>query len=138
MFKFIAFALLSVSFAQAAEINVLEVSSRKAGFGNKIASFVIGENGEASVRLTVVDHNPIRAGRYSTGTTYRSFEEVVPALSMSGEKLLLNNSTECGTMGVTRILKNPTLNLSGNCELEVRSVRKADGKKVVRVVLITE
>lgn len=138
MFKFIAFALLTISFAQAAEINVLEVTSRKAGFGNKIASFVIGDNGEASVRLTVVDHHPGRAGRYSTGTTYRSFEEVVPALSVVGEKLMLNNSIECGSMGVTRILKRPTLNLTGACELEVRSIRKADGKKVVRVVLVTE
>lgn len=139
MLKFITFIFLTMSFAQAEELTVLDISARKVSLlGTTSASFVFHKDGSAGVNLEV--SNPrLRLGRRRGlgGPITRNYEAEVPELSVVGDKLLYKNELECGTIKPSRVLRIPTLITSGNCELVIRKLTTEEGKRV-QIVLITE
>lgn len=121
------FASLAVS---AAELKVMDLPSLEMSHGHVTTRFEIDHSsGAAGVSATVTRKRPGRGG----GTSYtRTHEKEVPELSMVGGTLFLNVdgvSVDCGSMGVTRIFKRPILNLNGNCDLETRRVKTAQGRR---------
>ena len=121
------FASLAVS---AGELKVMDLPSSEMAHGHVTTRFEIDLNsGTAGVSATVTRRKPGRGG----GTTYtHTRENVVPELSMVGGTLALNVdgvSVDCGTMGVTIIFKRPVLNLNGNCDLDTRRVKTAQGRR---------
>jgi hypothetical protein len=128
MLKLLAFVLMNLSMLQAAELVALDLPASKVGPGVKGAYFEVGANGEAGVRLQVFHHRHMNS-------EHKSFEAVVPELTWVSDKLMLNGVVDCGTMGISRVFKIPTLNLSGNCDLEVRIVKTEAGKRVQVILL---
>ncbi|MCM2350656.1 MAG: hypothetical protein NDI69_11605 [Bacteriovoracaceae bacterium] len=126
----LAITLLASMAASAGELKVLDLPSSALAHGHVTTRFEINQSeGTAGVSATVTKRRPGRAG----GSNYtKTFEKEVPELSMVGGTLSLNVdgvSVVCGTMGVTRIFKRPILNLNGNCDLETRRIRNAEGRR---------
>jgi hypothetical protein len=122
-------ALLASMSSFATEIKVLEIPQNY--LGNISARFKINlEEGTAGVKVLITR----RTGGKNSHTSIRRFEAAIPELSMNGENLEFNKdgtNAICGTMGVTRIFKIPTLKLSGNCDFVTKRV---NGKIVVSLV----
>lgn len=123
-------ALLASFSASALELKVMDVSAAKA-LGTKTTRFEVNLNdGTAGVSLTATRH------MHRRGAISRTFEKLVPELSLVGNDLVLTaegQTITCGTMGETRIFKRPVLNLSGNCDI----VTKRNGNKI-SVILVAE
>lgn len=122
-------ASLAVS---ASEIQVMKINARKAGYGSLSSRFEVNlSDSTAGVSVKITRR---KRGKTGTTTTSRSFEKVVSDLSLNGDVLELNvdgNVVNCGTMGVTRVFKVPTLYLSGNCEVVAKRVK---GDVIVSIV----
>lgn len=129
------------------------------------ASFQMDKaSGEGFVKVsvmqerTIVIHNPFPAPfpgdyrhpypypypRYPQTTTerVRVFDDMVrvEGLSLNGDKVVFQaaeGEVECGTLGVSRVFKVPTIYLNGNCKLTSRVVDVNSNPRVV-VKLITK
>lgn len=127
----VALSLLTSFASFASEIDVLKVEARAAGRGKLITKFVVNvADNTAGVSVKVVR----KYGGKNPHTSTRTFKTDVSELSLNGDKLELNidgKVVDCGTMGVTRILKLPVLKLSGNCDVVAKRV---NGAVVVSVV----
>lgn len=122
--------LLTAMTATAGELKVMDLPSSSMAGGHVTTRFEVNQlEGTAGVSATITKRRPGRGG----GTTHtKTFEKEVPELSMIDGALTLNVdgvSVVCGTMGVTRIFKRPVLNLNGNCDLESRRIRSAEGRR---------
>lgn len=130
---FLALALCSaLSFA--GEITVVESSIRPVQFRPVVdARFQMNQStGEGFVRVTVTEERMTYGGYYdhmgryypqSYPTLFLVHEETVrvPQLELVDHKVIFHGEegdVECGTMGVSRVLKKPTIYLSGNCKLD--------------------
>ena len=124
--------LLSSMAAMATEIKILEIPANSSR-GTVSTRFEVNmAEGTAGVSATVRRRTGSSRNRY---TTSRTFEAIVPELSLNGKDLEFNKdgvSVVCGTMGVTRVFKIPTLVLSQKCDLVV--AKKANGNVVVTLV----
>lgn len=123
--------ILASMAVSASEVQVMKVNANKAGRGTLSTRFEVNLNDNTagvSVRVTKRTHGK------TPHTTSRNFEVIVPDLSLNGDILELNvdgKVVNCGTMGVSRIFKIPTLNLSGNCDVVASRVK---GDVVVTIV----
>lgn len=96
-------------------------------------------------------HYPFPGGRYpypdhrfpETRTErLRVFEDMVrvEGLSLVGDKVIYQGEegeVDCGTLGVSRVFKVPTIYLTGNCKLTARVVETSSQSRVV-IKLITK
>ena len=125
----LSLALVTSFSALGSEIKVLEFAATR---GTVSTRFEVNmEDGTAGVSAKLAKRTGTARNRR---TSYRTFESVVPELSLNGKNLEFNKDGEsvvCGTMDVTRVFKIPTLLLSGKCDLQVRRV---SGKVVVRLI----
>lgn len=163
MKMFIMTALLLSSFvANAAEVNVLEADIRVFDtFRTHVDSrFHIDTNTnegyvKVSVREDQIIYNGGNSGGYydqygrwhpiptppqTTSINIMNKTVKVEGLSLVGNKVIYQGAegeVDCGTMGVSRVFKVPTLYLNGNCKLESDLVHTRTGSKVV-VTLITK
>ena len=66
---------------------------------------------------------------------------IVEALRLEGDKVIFKtlegSDIDCGTMGESRVLKIPTLFLSGNCDLTEKLITTSAGKRL-QVRLLTK
>jgi hypothetical protein len=132
MKKMIALVTILASMAvSATEVNVMKINANKAGRGTLSTRFEVNLNDNtAGVSVKITKRNPGKNHR----TTSRSFEMIVADLNLNGDTLELNvdgKVVNCGTMGVTRVFKLPTLKLSGNCDVVAKRVK---GDVVVSIV----
>lgn len=131
--KFLVLAFLASTSLFAAEMTVLDYSDSKLGKAKAAnASFSIDlKTNKGFVKVEATRREDLRRGGYTPGTsrpthvtrTVVVFKELVPVvgLDLVGDKVNFedpNGTIECGTMGETRILRKPTLYLSGNCKLQ--------------------
>ncbi len=127
-------ALLSSVAVSAAELTVMSVATSKLVRANLTTRFEVNlEDGTAGVSLTAT--RMVHRGRHSSMTS-RTFETMVPELSLVDKTLVLNTngeSVECGMMGVTRVFKRPVLLLNGNCDV----ITKREGA-LVKVMVVTK
>lgn len=128
----LAVAMILSSFTTfAAEQKVLEVSR------DKVQGMRLSTRFEVNIAENIIGVSLTGAktvgGPRNHHTVHKTFEAVVPELSLAGDDLLLNNAINCGTMGKTRVFKIPVLKLSGACELSIRK-----SKEKVEVFLVTE
>ena len=126
----VCLTLLASMAASASEIKVLEISARDAR-GTVSTRFEVNmQDATAGVSARVSR----RVGGKNPYTVSNTFEAAVAELSMNGNNLDFNKdgvSVVCGTMGVSRVLKIPTLNLSGKCDLITKRV---NGKVIVTLI----
>lgn len=132
MKKMIALVTILASMAvSASEIKVMKIDANKAGRGTLSTRFEVNLNDNtAGVSVRITKRNP---GKNHT-TTSRSFEKIVADLRLNGDILELDvdgKVVNCGTMGVTRVFKLPTLKLSGNCDVVAKRV---NGDVVVSII----
>jgi len=137
MFKsLIASALMFSSIAFAAEVNVMNIAAERVRSQDNIrANFHLDQaSGQGSVQISVTrqviipgDHMGGINGRMgdvnggSFDLSILNDEAIVPGLTLEGDKAVFRSGSEaieCGTMGVSRIFKVPTLYLSGKCDLQ--------------------
>jgi hypothetical protein len=132
MKSFILCCSLLVSIAaSASELEVLKVPAREAGKGSLSTRFEVDLSNQTVGVSVKVTH---KTGGKTPYTTFRLFEANVPALSLVGQNVEFTQdgkSTVCGTMGVSRILKVPTLKLSGDCDVVASRV---NGNVIVKIV----
>lgn len=118
----------------AGELTVIDVSARKMPMGHVNTKFEINlQEGTAGVSAT---HKKVRPRKHPR-IQYTTFEAIVPELSMVGGELVLNidgSLITCGTMGITNVFKLPVLKLNGNCLLETKRVKTANGRRFQVVV----
>lgn len=138
--KFIVFSLITIaaSASFASEIKVLDLPASKAAGAIVQSRFSVNEDaGTAGVTVTLTKRH---GGPRSSHPISRTYHAAVPELSVADGKLFLNlegRAFECGTMGESRILRRPTLFLSGACKLQEKRVRTEAGKRF-QVYLVAE
>ena len=136
----IAALVLATSIANAAEVTVLETTvptTSRAYNQTAYAKFAIDfDTKETAAKILVTEerfnewdgngHYPFPNGPWSPNrpmpSTMTVFSDSVKIdnLNLVDDKLIYLGSegeVECGTMGVTRVFKKPTLLLNGNCKL---------------------
>ena len=127
-------ALLSSVVVSAAELTVLSIPAKKLMRSNLTTRFEVNlQDGTAGVSLTAM--KMVRRGR-SRHMSSKTFEAMVPELALVDKTLVLSangETVDCGTMGVTRIVKRPVLLLTGNCDV----ITKREGA-VVKVLVVTK
>jgi hypothetical protein len=124
-------SILASLAASASELQVMKIDANKSGTGTLSTRFEVNLNDNtAGVSVKITKRHPGKNHR----TTTRTFEMVVADLSLNGDVLELNvdgKVVNCGTMGITRVFKLPTLKLSGNCDVVAKRVK---GDVVVSIV----
>jgi len=144
------------SLLHASEITILE--SRLTRIENSYQSvntrFQVNQTtGQGFVEVTVVEERytwghhypgpgyPGPGGRHpipqSVPTVIYQQKVAVEGLMLMGDKLIYHGTSEdvdCGTLGVSRIFKRPTIYLTGNCKLTGR----VDRRNNLSVTLITK
>ena len=134
----IAALLIASSFANAAEVLVMErvvpvMSSNFYSWAD--ARFHMDTTtGEGFVKVSVTEDRWIMGGHYDSNGRYYPRRMPMPmtvfsdtvkvdGLMMMDKKVIYRGAegdVECGTMGVSRVFKIPTLYLNGNCSLSAR------------------
>ncbi|WPU66705.1 hypothetical protein [Peredibacter starrii] len=146
----IAALVLATSIANAAEVTVLKTTvptTARAYNQTAYAKFAIDfDTKETAAKILVTEeifnewdgtpgHYPFPNGPWSPNrpmpSTMTVFSDSVKIdnLNLVDDKLIYlgaEGEVECGTMGVTRIFKKPTLLLNGNCKLEANVSRKGE------------
>lgn len=145
----LAILALCISVAQAAEINVYEANYRSVhDYPTQVHSrFVIDmDTHEGYVNVEALEERVVSSGSPRSSIPNRmtvvvfSDQVKVEGLIFMGEKIIYRGETsdiECGTLGVSRVFKRPTIYLNGNCSLSSRITKNRDQRKVV-VKLITK
>lgn len=145
----LAILVLCMSVAYAAEINLLEASYRSAhNYPTQINSrFVIDmDTYEAYVKVEAIEERVISSGSSRSHLPHRMTVIVfndqvkVAGLMLMGDKIIYHGESadiECGTMGVSRVFKRPTIHLNGNCRLSSQIIENRNQRKVI-VKLITK
>ena len=136
----LASLILGTTVAQAADLNVVDVYLPMAtSFDTVDSSFQMNTStGAGSVKVTVTQQrqDPFPHPYPGPCTPYGGcfpnprpmpmpvviFDEMIPVngLRLENKKVLFdgeNGTVDCGTLGYSRILKIPTIYLSGNCTL---------------------
>lgn len=81
--------------------------------------------------------NPICHSVPRTSTEYRTIynhTELIPNLVLEGDKMIYhgnNGAVDCGTLGLSRVFRRPTIYLSGKCKLTSRTLTDRAERKVV-------
>ncbi|HXH75039.1 MAG TPA: hypothetical protein VNJ08_08740 [Bacteriovoracaceae bacterium] len=138
---FVVCLFLSVS-AFASEVTVMQLDGSRIRSTDEISTKMLVDRstGEGSVQLTVQRRMHRNGGRYNEGyETVRTIlrqEARVEGLYLQGDKLMFNNRTECGTYGVSRVFRIPTLYLTGRCDTSVRR-SFVNGYNVLNVNFVT-
>lgn len=155
----ILLSLFSLStLVHATEVTVLEsrLSRTEAPFQSVEARFQINQTtGQGYADVTVIEnrytwghhypgypypgpgwggHHPIPQ---PTPTVIYRNKVAIEGLTLVGNKLMYQDTSEevdCGTLGVSRVFKRPTIYLTGNCKL----VGRVDRRNHLSVVLITK
>ncbi len=144
--KCFVFALLMLSVSVfAAEVVVMDVPAKGTSRSDDVsARFLIDQvagTGAAELSVTreheICHHDP-ESGRDCTTWSSSVLNEKAPieGLTVVDKKVSVGN-VDCGTMGVSRILKVPTFFMSGNCTLSADRVTVAGEKRII-VKLITK
>lgn len=135
--KFFIIAALALSslLAHASEVTIFEADfTRSSLFPNFAhASFQVDKTtGEGFVQVVVTEERPgIPSGHYDHMGRWTPYNQTmtfvvldekvkVDNLMLMGNKIVYHaeeGEVECGTLGVSRVLKRPTIYLSGKCEL---------------------
>ncbi len=161
MKTFIATALivLATSAGAVEVVNVLEAklpAFRFSNYTNVDTTFQVDrQTGEGFVKVVVTEERyrsgrigPCRSdlcapGPFEYGPQYFViFNKTVKVrnLNLVDNKLVYHSEmgeVDCGTLGVSRVFKRPTLYLSGKCDVEGKVVKTADGRSLV-VTLATK
>jgi hypothetical protein len=137
----VAALLLGTTFANAAEVLVLDTQlpiSRSFATRAFARFYMDQTTGEGFAKITAteeryIDMNPgCRVG--PNGQCFPMPPQTMPViileetvkiedLALVGDKLIYNGAegeVSCGTLGVSRVFKKPTIYLSGKCSLEAR------------------
>ena len=149
---FIAALVLATTVVNAAEITVLEaqlptVDGRSTMTDTRF--YINTKTMEGFAKVSVSEQRYV----YTDGCTWDAsgrcfpsrhrtpvieviFQETVKIdnLMLMGDKVIFHGAegdVDCGTMGVSRVLKVPTLYLSGNCQLTSRVVGTRNNSKIV-------
>ena len=146
----IAALVLATSIANAAEVTVLKTQVATTPYSyntTAFAKFAINfDTKETYAKILVTEevinewggtpgHYPFPNGPWSPNrpmpSTMTVFSDSVKIdnLILVDDKLIYQGAegeVECGTMGVTRVFKKPTLLLSGNCKLDADVTRNGD------------
>ncbi len=144
--KFLTLALLIISAsAFASEVIVMDVPAKGTSRMDDIsARFLINQAaGTGAAELSVTREHEICHHDAETGRDCTTFSSVVlnekapiEGLTVVDKKVAIGN-VDCGTMGVSRILKVPTFYMSGDCTLSAERVTVA-GEKRILVKLMTK
>ncbi len=142
MIKALLVSCLILSFsAIAAEVAVMEVDVVRLRSSDELNTRILVDSstGEGSVELKVqrrhVRHVRHHGGGNETVTTILRKSAKVEGLYLEGDKLIFHG-VECGTYGVSRIFRIPTLYLSGKCDTSVRR-SIVNGNNIVKVKFVT-
>ncbi len=158
--KKLFFALLISTSALAAEVVVMDIPARDLRGADRVDSkFVVNEElGTVSARMDATQTvmqcmGPMggyyRGGYYRPGPYGRPYNhcmtyvrnimtvtEEVPGMVVE-DKVVSLDGVVCGKMGISRILKVPTLYLNGKCKLSEKIVR-VDGERRLIVKVTTK
>lgn len=141
------------SMLHASEVTVLEstLTRLENSYQSVSARFQVNQKtGQGFVEVTVVE-NRYTGGHHYPGPGWggrHPIPQTVPAvvyqnkvavegLMLMGDKLTyhdVSGDVDCGTLGLSRIFKRPTIYLTGNCKL----TGKVDRRKNLSVTLITK
>lgn len=132
LFMFLSLIFTLTAFA--AEIPVMEVKGAR--YYNNIDTKIKVDlsSGEGSVRLKLSKKVCTRGGCRSRPIL--SKEAKVEGLFLQGDKLIFRGEAadvDCGTMGVSRVFKIPTLFLSGKCDVKV-----VESGRTLKVLFVTK
>lgn len=136
----IASLILGASLAQAAEVTVLEANVRglETYYPRVHTQFYMDQTtGDGFAKVAVVEDRPYMDWSYNRGghrvPEHRTrsvvvFQETVKidGLMLMDDKVIYHGEdgdVDCGTMGVSRIFRRPTIYLSGNCKLSGKMSR---------------
>jgi len=102
------------------------------------------ESGQGYVKASVAERRTQYRGRGDTEVSYHTiFSETVKVdgLMLMGDQAVYQGAegnVVCGTMGVSRVFKVPTLYLSGNCNLDSTFVKVNRSTRRLTVTLKTK
>lgn len=161
--KKLFFAMLISTSALAAEVVVMDIPARDLRGANVVETrFVVNEDmGTVSVRMDAGRTEvQCMGGYYGPGGYYRggyyrpgpyghpanhcmtytrdimTVTEEVPGMTVE-DKVVSLDGVVCGKMGISRVLKVPTLYLNGSCKLVEKMVR-VNGEKRLMVKVVTK
>ena len=144
--KTLLMSLLLVSTSVFAErVTVLDIPADRIWSSDELLTrFHIDKmDGQGSASLTVmrtiIDDFSERGPRVRHYTMLQK-KAVINGLQLEGDQFVFKgseNDVNCGVLKPSRILKRPTLYLSGNCALEA-SLEKVEGGKRLKVDLVTK
>lgn len=142
-------AVMLMSSAYAAEITVVEHSiPHIRGRAYVDTSFYMNRTtNEGFVNVTVTDEFLTRnvgipclpyeaCQSLPTSTSIDIFQDSikVDGLELIDNKIMFQSTdgaVECGTLGVSRVLRRPTIYLNGNCQLTAKILRESSGNRVI-------
>lgn len=156
MKKLIFAMLISVSSAFAAEVVVMDIPARDLRGATEVDSkFVVNEElGTVSARMDALQtitqcmgggyygggygrggyygpyYGPGYRNCFTTTRTIMTMTEEVPGMTVV-DKVVSLDGVVCGKMGISRILKLPTLYLNGKCKLSEKIVRVNGEKRLI-------
>lgn len=149
---FFAVLMVAASVVNAAEVTVLEAALPHArSFRTDVDTrfFVDTDSREGFVKVLVTEERTVyrphggncRMGNcfpdsFPTTVTRTLLRETVKVdgLMLMDDKVVFHapeGEVECGTLGVSRVFKRPTIYLSGKCELDEKVVETREGSKLV-------
>lgn len=141
---FIAVLVFATTLVNAAEVTVLETElyTGMDSFNTFVQSkfYMDQQTGEGYVKVSVIEEYSFPMDPRDPWNRNRSFRQIfqdtvrVEGLELVGDKVIFNSpegEVECGTMGVSRVFKRPTIYLSGNCDLYGRTVGNWNHRKVI-------
>jgi hypothetical protein len=142
---FIAVLVFATTLVNAAEVTVLETElyTGMDSYNTYVQSsfYMDQQTGEGYVKVSVVEQysipNTDPRGPWNRNTVLRQiFQDTVKVegLELVGDKVIFTTperEVDCGTMGVSRVFKRPTIYLSGNCDLRGRTVGHWHKRKLV-------
>ncbi len=152
MKSFFALALMISQLAVAGELVVFEKQVMSLPrFDDTNTAFQVDGNSEGFIRLTASRYEPRR--RFCNGPIMEreclpDFEYrvvltenvMVPNLSLEADKLIYRGpmgAIECATLGRSRVLRRPTLFMSGACTAKTAIVKK-EGISYLQLKFITQ
>lgn len=145
MKTFLMSLLLVSTTAFAERVTVLDIAADRIWSSDELLTkFHIDKmdgQGSASVTVirTTIDDFGDR-GPHIRHYTMLQKRGVINGLQLEGDQFIFKgteNDVNCGVLKPSRILKRPTLYLSGDCQLEA-SLVKVEGKNRIKVDLVTK
>lgn len=141
---FLAALSLAASTAFAEQVVVMEKSVPLVydGYSQVSTRFYMDQkSGEGYVKVMVIERRHYGRNGGRTYTAIFADQEKVPGLVLMGDQAVYQGAegnVVCGTMGVSRVLKVPTLYLSGNCSFSYVLKRESRDSNKLIVTLTTK